>query len=313
MSIVLFFLIGFFQKELIKTIPIENSEERIRHLIKKVRQIEIQTRRKTDHLFTGEYHSSFKGSGMAFSEVRRYEFGDDVRRIDWNVTARLNEPYIKVFEEERELLMMLLVDISQSENFGSKNSSKREYSAEVSALLAFAALKNNDKVGLILFSDEVELFIPPKKGKSHVLRIIREILEYKASSKKTNLSAALKYLSDALRKKAICFVLSDYDDSNYNKALKFAARKHDISGVRIYDELEQTYPSLGLIKMRDLETNKAVLVNTSSKSFKRNRHEHNSIVSEEFKNRFKRAGAGSIELENGQPFTSKFLAYFKSR
>ncbi|MFW2376637.1 MAG: DUF58 domain-containing protein, partial [Cellulophaga baltica] len=207
-----------------------------KELLKKVRKIEIKTRRLSDHIFGGEYHSTFKGRGMTFSEVRQYQFGDDVRAIDWNVTARYNEPYIKVFEEERELTMMLMVDVSGSELFGSSNQFKNEIITEISATLAFSALQNNDKVGLILFSDQIELFIPPKKGKSHVLRIIRELIEFKPKSNKTDLAVALKYLTNVMKKKAIVFVLSDFITDDYLQTLRITGKKHDVTGIRIYDE-----------------------------------------------------------------------------
>ena len=206
-----------------------------KELLKKVRKIEIKTRRLSDNVFGGEYHSAFKGRGMMFSEVRQYQFGDDVRNIDWNVTARYNEPYVKVFEEERELTLMLMVDISGSEFFGTKHRFKNEIVTEIAATLAFSAMKNNDKTGIILFSDQIELFIPPKKGKSHVLRIIRELLEFKPESNKTDLTQALKFLSNVMKKKAIVFVLSDFLDDNYRDTLKIAAKKHDITGIRVYD------------------------------------------------------------------------------
>ena len=210
-----------------------------KEILKKVRKIEVKTRRLSDHIFGGEYHSTFKGRGMTFSEVRSYQFGDDVRAIDWNVTARYNEPYIKVFEEERELTMMLMVDVSGSEYFGTTDQFKKDTVTEISATLAFSAIQNNDKVGLILFSDQIELFIPPKKGKSHVLRIIRELIEFKPKSKKTNIAEAFKFLSNVMKKKAIVFILSDFMDSGYEKTLRITAKKHDLTGIRVYDPVER--------------------------------------------------------------------------
>ena len=218
-----------------------------KELLKKVRKIEIKTRRLSDHIFGGEYHSTFKGRGMTFSEVRQYQFGDDVRSIDWNVTARYNEPFVKVFEEERELTMMLMVDVSGSELFGTTNRFKKDIITEISATLAFSALQNNDKVGLMLFSDEIELFIPPKKGKSHVLRIIRELLEFSPKSNKTNIGEALKYLTNVMKKKAIVFVLSDFMATDYKQTLKITGKKHDVTGIRIYDEKEEYIPNLGVV------------------------------------------------------------------
>lgn len=220
-----------------------------KELLKKVRKIEIKTRRLSDHIFGGEYHSAFKGKGMTFSEVRQYQFGDDVRSIDWNVTARYNEPFVKVFEEERELTLMLIVDVSGSELFGTQNQFKNEVIVEIAATLAFSALQNNDKIGLILFSETVELFIPPKKGKSHVLRIIRELIEFTPKSRKTNIAEALKFLSSVMKKKAITFILSDFIDEGYERTLKIAARKHDVTGIRIYDKREESIPNIGLVQM----------------------------------------------------------------
>ena len=225
-----------------------------KELLKKVRKIEIKTRRLSDHVFGGEYHSTFKGRGMTFSEVRQYQYGDDVRNIDWNVTARYNQPHIKVFEEERELTLMLMADISGSEFFGTHAQFKNQIITEIIATLAFSAMQNNDKVGILLFTDQIELFVPPKKGKSHVLRIIRELLEFKPSSKKTDLSQALKYLSNVIKKKAIVFVLSDFMTQGYKDTLKIVARKHDVTGIRVFDRREQTLPNLGMVQMLDQET-----------------------------------------------------------
>ena len=236
-----------------------------KEILKKVRKIEIKTRRLSDHIFGGEYHSTFKGRGMTFSEVRQYQFGDDVRNIDWNVTARYNEPYVKVFEEERELTMMLMVDVSGSEFFGTEQQFKNEVITEIAATLAFSATQNNDKIGLILFSDEIELYIPPKKGRSHVLRIIRELIEFQPKSKQTNISEALKFLRNVMKKKAIVFMMSDFIAEDYKQTLKIAAGKHDITGIRIYDKHEENIPNLGMVNMQDEESGELMLVNTSSK------------------------------------------------
>ena len=284
-----------------------------KEILKKVRKIEIKTRRLSDHIFGGEYHSSFKGRGMTFSEVRQYQFGDDVRAIDWNVTARYNEPYIKVFEEERELTMMLMVDISGSELFGTSNQFKKDTITEIAATLAFSATQNNDKVGLILFSDEVELFIPPKKGKSHVLRIIRELIEFKPKSRKTNIAEALKFLSSILKKRAIVFVLSDFMDDNYEKTLKIAANKHDVTGIRVYDKHDEEIPNLGLVPMLDAETNSVQYINTSSKKV-RNSYKANALqLADYYTNTFKRSGAGSINTRVDESYVKKMLGYFKHR
>ena len=214
-----------------------------KEILKKVRKIEIKTRRLSDHIFGGEYQSTYKGIGMTFSEVRQYQFGDDVRAIDWNVTARYNEPYIKVFEEERELTMMLMVDVSASELFGTSEQFKKDTITEIAATLAFSAIQNNDKVGLILFTDEIELFIPPKKGKSHVLRIIRDLIEFKPKSRKTDIAQAFKFLSNVMKKKAIVFMLSDFMTEGYENTLKIVGNKHDITGIRVYDKHDEEIPN----------------------------------------------------------------------
>ena len=284
-----------------------------KEILKKVRKIEIKTRRLSDHIFGGEYHSSFKGRGMTFSEVRQYQFGDDVRAIDWNVTARYNEPYVKVFEEERELTMMLMVDISGSELFGTSNQFKKDTITEIAATLAFSATQNNDKVGLILFSDDVELFIPPKKGKSHVLRIIRELIEFKPKSRKTNIAEALKFLSSILKKRAIVFVLSDFMDDAYEKTLKIAANKNDVTGIRVYDKHDEEIPNLGLVPMLDAETNSVQYINTASKKV-RNSYKANALqLSDYYTNTFKRSGAGSINTRVDESYVKKMLGYFKHR
>ncbi|CAM4161177.1 DUF58 domain-containing protein [Zobellia nedashkovskayae] len=284
-----------------------------KELLKKVRKIEIKTRRLSDHIFGGEYHSTFKGRGMTFSEVRQYQFGDDVRTIDWNVTARYNEPYIKVFEEERELTMMLMVDVSGSEHFGTTNQFKKDIITEVSATLAFSALQNNDKAGLILFSDQIELYIPPKKGKSHVLRIIRELLEFKPKSNKTNLAEALKFLSSVMKKKAIVFVLSDFIDEDYEKTLKISGNKHDVTGIRIYDEREESIPNLGMVQMQDAETGKVSLVNTQSKSVRMAYSKYYQQRIDYFKETFTKSGCGVLSCRVDESYVKKLLGYFKRR
>lgn len=284
-----------------------------KELLKKVRKIEIKTRRLSDHIFGGEYHSTFKGRGMTFSEVRQYQFGDDVRNIDWNVTARYNEPYIKVFEEERELTMMLMVDISGSELFGTTNQFKNEIVTEISATLAFSALQNNDKVGVILFSDQIELFIPPKKGKTHVLRIIRELLEFKPKSNKTNIAQALKFLSSVMKKKVIVFVLSDFIDEGYEKTLKITGSKHDVTGIRIYDEREESIPNLGMVQMEDAETGKLQLVNTKSKKVRNAYAEFHRERVTYFKESFTKSGCGVLDCRVDESYVKKLLGYFKRR
>ncbi len=282
-------------------------------ILKKVRKIEIKTKRLSNDIFGGEYHSSFKGRGMTFSEVRQYQFGDDVRAIDWNVTARYNEPYIKVFEEERELTMMLMVDVSGSESFGTSIQFKKDTVTEIAATLAFSATQNNDKVGLILFSDDIELFIPPKKGKSHVLRIIRELIEFKPKSKQTNIAGALKFLSSVIKKSAIVFMLSDFMDDNYEKTTKIAAKKHDLTGIRVFDKHDEEVPNLGMVQMMDSETGAIQLVNTSSKKIRRNYKENALRLTDYYINTFKRSGAGTINTRVDESYVKKLLGYFKHK
>ncbi|QQX77681.1 MULTISPECIES: DUF58 domain-containing protein [Aequorivita] len=284
-----------------------------KELLKKVRKIEIKTRRLSDHVFGGEYHSTFKGRGMTFSEVRQYQFGDDVRNIDWNVTARYNEPFVKVFEEERELTLMLMVDISGSEFFGTQEQFKNEIITEIAATLAFSAMQNNDKTGLILFSDEIELYIPPKKGKSHVLRIIRELIEFKPKSNKTDIANALKFLSSVMKKKAIVFVLSDFIADNYRDTLKIAAKKHDVTGIRIYDKAEENIPNLGMVQMQDQETGELLLVNTGSKSVRNQYYSYHRERVDYFTESFTKSGAGALSTRVDESYVKKLLGYFKRR
>ena len=284
-----------------------------KELLKKVRKIEIKTRRLSDHIFGGEYHSTFKGRGMTFSEVRQYQFGDDVRNIDWNVTARYNEPFVKVFEEERELTMMLMVDISGSELFGTEQQFKNEVVTEIAATLAFSATQNNDKIGLILFSDKVELYIPPKKGRSHVLRIIRELIEFKPESKQTNLAEALKFMQNVMKKKAIVFILSDFIADDYDQTMKIVSGKHDVTGIRVYDKHEESIPNLGMVQMEDEETGELMLVNTSSKKVRLNygKFYHEKVAY--YKESFTKSGAGAIDCRVDESYVKKLLGYFKRR
>lgn len=284
-----------------------------KELLKKVRKIEIKTRRLSDHIFGGEYHSTFKGRGMTFSEVRQYQFGDDVRNIDWNVTARYNEPFVKVFEEERELTMMLMVDVSGSELFGTEAQFKNEVVTEIAATLAFSATQNNDKIGLILFSDKVELYIPPKKGRSHVLRIIRELIEFEPESRQTNLAEALKFMQNVMKKKAIVFVLSDFIADDYDQTMKIVSGKHDVTGIRIYDKREESIPNLGMVQMQDEETGEFMLVNTASKKV---RHNYAKFYDEKvhyYKESFTKSGAGAIDCRVDESYVKKLLGYFKRR
>ena len=282
-------------------------------LLKKVRKIEIKTRRLSDNVFGGEYHSTFKGRGMTFSEVRQYQYGDDVRAIDWNVTARYNEPFVKVFEEERELTLMLLVDISGSEFFGTNKKLKRDVITEIAATLSFSAMQNNDKVGVILFTDQLELYIPPKKGKSHILRIIRELLEFKATSSKTSINVALEFLLGVLKKKAIVFLLSDFIDNNYEKTLQIAIKKHDFTGIRIYDKIEASFPNIGMVPIIDNESNKINWINTSLNSVRNNYKKNFEKLVSNFKEIFKKNGGGVIDCCVDESYVKKLLGYFKAR
>ena len=284
-----------------------------KEILKKVRKIEIKTRRLSDHIFSGEYHTSFKGRGMTFSEVRQYQYGDDVRAIDWNVTARYNEPFVKVFEEERELTMMLVVDISGSESFGTKNQQKRDMVTEIAATLAFSATQNNDKIGLLLFSDQIELFIPPKKGKSHVLRIIRELIEFEPKSKKTDLSQALKYLSSVLKKKAIVFLISDFMTTAYEHTLKIASKRHDVTGIRVFDQREESIPNIGIVTMLDAENGETLVVDTNSKSVRQNYEKYYRENVTYFREVFSKCGAGAISSRVDESYVTKLLGYFKAR
>ncbi|MFA9290783.1 MAG: DUF58 domain-containing protein, partial [Solirubrobacteraceae bacterium] len=286
-----------------------------KELLKKVRKIEIKTKRLSNHLFSGEYHTSFKGKGMTFSEVRQYQYGDDVRAIDWNVTARYNEPFIKVFEEERELTLLLAVDISGSKGFGSKNQLKSEIATEIAATLAFSATQNNDKIGLILFSDQIELYIPPKKGRSHVLRIIREILEFEPKSKKTSITNVLKFISQIMKKKAIVFLISDFvsDEDPYEHNLKIVSKKHDITGVRVFDNREEKMINVGLVNMLDSETGEIYDVNTGSKSVRMAYEKHFREKIDYFNSVFSKSGSGTISNEVSDNYIKKLLGYFKSR
>ena len=284
-----------------------------KELLKKVRKIEIKTKRLSNHIFSGEYHSSFKGRGMTFSEVRQYQYGDDIRNIHWNVTARYNEAHVKVFEEERELTMVLMVDISGSESFGSKSQFKKDIVTEIAATMAFSATQNNDKIGLILFSDNIELYIPPKKGRSHVLRIIRELIEFEPKSQKTDIAQALKFLSGTQKKKAIIFMISDFMSENYEHTLKIASKKHDITGIRVYDIREEKIPNLGMVSMLDAETGKVQLIDTGSKTVRMNYEKHYQDRLNYFKDVFRKSGAGVVNTRVDESYVTKLLGYFKSR
>lgn len=281
-------------------------------LLKKVRKIEIKTRGLSRNLFAGDYHSTFKGRGMSFSEVRTYQYGDDVRNIDWNVTARSNETHIKTYEEEREMTMMLLVDMSRSAFFGS-DKLKSEVITEISAILAFSAIQNNDKVGVIFFSDRIEKFIPPKKGKRHILLIIRELLDFEPQGKGTNLTAALKYLNNISKKKTITFLLSDFIDKGYDDALRIAARRHDLIGIRLHDKNEEMLPDVGLVHVHDAESGQKVWLDTSNNNI-RNRYAY--FYDERFayfKTTFLKSRADALSVSTAESYVNALHRFFKAR
>lgn len=288
-------------------------------LLKKVRKIEIKTRSLSHQIFAGEYHSAFKGRGMAFSEVREYQFGDDVRNMDWNVTARLRSPYIKVFEEEREMTVVLLVDVSSSSIFGSVSKSKRELVAEITAVLSFSASINNDKVGALFFSDRVEKFIPPKKGRSHLLRILRELLEFKPEGEGTNISEALRFLTNAIKKKCTAFLLSDLLDvtpeskPNYEEALKIAVNRHDISVINVYDPRDRSIPDVGLIRVRDAESGRQMWVDTSSKSVRNHYNAWSIGVFENARQLFNKFKVDCVSISTDQDYVKGLIALFKGK
>ena len=282
-------------------------------ILKQVRQIEIRTRGLVNQVFSGEYHSVFKGRGMVFSEVREYQFGDDIRNIDWNVTARFGHPFIKVFEEERELTIMLLVDLSGSLNFGSAEKTKQQIAAEISAIFAFSALKNNDKVGLILFTDRIEKFVPPRKGKSHVLRIIRELLSFEPSGKSTNIKGALEYLNNTIKKRSIVFLLTDFIDEGYEKILRICGKKHDLIGVVLNDEREENFPNLGLVKINDSETGKELWIDSSEKRFNKFLKKYKEETANKRRMLFATSRLDSINIRTNIPYIKPLTEFFKMR
>ena len=288
-------------------------------LLKRVRKIEIKTKALSHQIFAGEYHSAFKGRGMAFSEVREYQYGDDVRNMDWNVTARMSAPYVKVFEEERELTVVLLIDISRSGLFGTVGETKRELAAEIAATLAFSAMVNNDKVGALFFSDTVEKFIPPKKGRSHLLHIIREILEYTPEHDGTDIGEALRYLTNAIKRRCTAFVLSDMLDVDgngaprYEEALKVAVNRHDISVIRVYDPRERTIPDVGLVHVKDSETGKGAWINTSSRATRAAYEQWFRTASESAVRLFNRYQVDSVDTATDQDYVKNLIALFHRR
>ena len=282
-------------------------------LLKKVRKIEIKTKGLSNHIFAGEYHTAFKGKGMAFSEVREYQPGDDIRSIDWNVTARYNSPFVKVFEEEREMTVMLLIDVSASGNFGTQEQFKRELATELAAILAFSAINNNDKVGVIFFTDKVEQFIPPKKGKSHILRIIREVLAFQHTGKGTDIAGALEYFSAVIKKRSICFILSDFMSNEFDRPLKIASKKHDLVALRIHDTREDTLPNVGLVPMQDAETEKMLFVDTSSKKVRDNFAKNRAQATEKLRKLFPASGVDLIDITTGTDYVKPLINFFKTR
>ena len=284
-----------------------------KELLKKVRQLELRTRGLVNQVFSGEYHSVFKGRGMAFSEVREYQFGDDVRTIDWNVTARFDHPFVKVFEEERELTVMLLVDMSGSQFFGSQAQLKRDIAAELSAILAFSAMKNNDKVGLILFSDQIEKFIPPRKGRSHALRIVRELISFTPQRPATSLRTALEYLNRVLKKRSIVFVISDFMDSGYETALRIAGKRHDLIGIVLLDPRERELPRVGLITLRDAETGAQRWIDTSNAAVNATYRAYQRSMELSRRSLFIKSKLDGIEIHLDQPYMKPLIDFFRLR
>ncbi len=282
-------------------------------ILKKVRELEIRSKRLTNHLFTGEYHSAFKGRGMSFKEVREYQPGDDTRFIDWNVSARMGHPYSKLFEEERELTVYLLIDVSASSLFGTFRQSKKDLITEMCAVLAFSAISNNDKVGLIFFSDTVEKFIPAKKGRDHVLYMVRELLSFKPHSAQTDIVKALKFLNNATRHKSIVFVLSDFADAGYHDVLRVAAKRHDVVGIQVYDRRDENLPHAGLLQVIDSETGKTMLLDTSDAFTRFRYHEQFVKVLDDAKVSFRRAGADLMQLATGEDYVKLLQQFFIRR
>ena len=284
-----------------------------KELLKQVRQIEIRTKGLVNQVFSGEYHSVFKGRGMEFSEVREYQFGDDIRNIDWNVTARFGHPFIKIFEEERELTVILLVDLSGSLLFGTVEKTKQQIAAELSAILAFSAMKNNDKVGLILFTDKIEKFVPPRKGQKHVLRVIREVLSFEPKGKATNLKSALEYMNNAIKKKSIVFLISDFIDEGYENILKIVGKKHDLIGVVLSDKREFSLPKIGMIKFKDTETGEDRWIDTSDSKVQKTVSEMRQRIMQRRKSLFLTSRLDSIDVNTEQSYIKPLVQFFRKR
>jgi len=283
-------------------------------ILKKVRQIEIKTKGLSNNIFAGEYHSAFKGRGMAFSEVREYQYGDDIRDIEWNVTARFNKPYVKVFEEERELTVMLLIDVSGSLDFGTQKQTKREMVTEIAATLAFSAIQNNDKIGVIFFTDKVEKFIPPKKGRKHILYIIRELLDFNPASNRTDVGFALQYMTQAIKRRCTAFVISDFiDQKDFCQSLSIANRKHDVVAIQVYDKRVAELPNIGLVKMRDAETGMDMVVDTSSRKVREAQYRWWTNLNLKLKDTFNRSNVDSVSIRTDQDYVSSLMTLFAQR
>jgi uncharacterized protein (DUF58 family) len=282
-------------------------------LLKKVRKIEIKTKGLSANIFSGEYHSAFKGRGMSFSEVRAYNYGDDVRNIDWNVTARTGVPFVKVFEEERELTVMLVIDMSRSAFFGTKSQFKNEMMTEICAVLSFSAINNNDKVGVIFFSDKIEKFIPPKKGRAHILLIIRELINFEPTGKGTNMSVALQYLNSVIKKRSICFLLSDFMTRGYDDALRIASKRHDIVGIHIADPNEEKLPPVGLFRAVDAETNERIWIDTDNPAVRHRYEQWYKDNFQYFKSTFTKTGVDNMSIRTTESYVNALMKFFKSR
>lgn len=283
-------------------------------IIKKVRKVEIKAKGLSNNIFAGQYHSAFKGRGMAFSEVREYQFGDDIRDIDWNVTARFNKPYVKVFEEERELTVMLLIDVSGSLDFGTVKQFKRDMVLEIAATLAFSAIQNNDKIGVIFFSDKIEKFIPPKKGRKHILFIIRELLDYKPESRKTDIGQAVQYLTNAIKKKCTAFLISDFIDSkDFTSPMIVANKKHDVVAIQVYDKRAEEIPNVGLLRVYDAETGDERYVDTSSRAFREAHHRFWEENQGKLKNIFVKSNVDSVSVRTDQDYVKALMTLFAKR
>ena len=283
-------------------------------LLKRVRKIEIKTRGLSKKIFAGEYHSAFKGRGMTFSEVREYQYGDDIRNIDWNVTARHNRPYVKIFEEERELTVMLMIDVSASRNFGTISKLKKNQITEIAAVLAFSAIQNNDKIGVIFFSDKIEKFIPPKKGRTHILHIIRELIDFYPEDKQTDIEQALEYMTNSIKKRCTCFVISDFiDEHDFAHALAIANRKHDVVALRVYDPRENQLPPVGMMYLRDAETGEQMWVDTSDKKLREAYEKYAFVREKELDAIFKRSGVDVANIRSDEDYVRALITLFKKR